>query len=178
MGQLLNSTPDYDRYGNSYELNLQASWEIDLFGGLRRDRQAAVGEYQASEAGAIATRLAVAAQTADIYTTVRGLQARLAIAQNQVKTQQDLLAKVNLLNRKGLAPDYEVRQTEGELSQVEATVPVLRAGLDAALNALMSCLAVRQVPTAPRWQLPRQSLRCLRLRKSANLPICSAVGPT
>lgn len=136
LGQLLNSTPDYDRYGNSYELNLQASWEIDLFGGLRRDRQAAVGEYQASEAGAIATRLAVAAQTADIYTTVRGLQARLAIAQNQAQTQQDLLAKVNLLNRKGLAPDYEVRQTEGELSQVEATVPVLRAGLDAALNAL------------------------------------------
>lgn len=136
LGQVLNSTPGYDRYGNSYELELGASWEIDLFGGLRRDREAALGEYQASAAGAVATRLAVAAQTADIYTTVRGLQARLAIAQKQVQTQQDLLAKVSLLNRKGVAADFEVRQTEGELAQVEATVPVLRAGLEAALNAL------------------------------------------
>ena len=136
LGQVLNSTPGYDRYGNSYELDLGARWEIDLFGGLRRDREAAFGEYQASAAGAVATRLAVAAQTADIYTTVRGLQARLAIAHKQVQTQQDLLAKVSLLNRKGVAADFEVRQTEGELAQVEATVPVLRAGLEAALNAL------------------------------------------
>lgn len=136
LGQVLNSTPGYDRYGNSYELELGASWEVDLFGGLRRDREAAFGEYQASAAGAVATRLAVAAQTADIYTTVRGLQARLAIAQKQVQTQQDLLAKVGLLNRKGVAADFEVRQTEGELAQVEATVPALRAGLEGALNAL------------------------------------------
>ncbi|MBA6104670.1 MULTISPECIES: efflux transporter outer membrane subunit [Pseudomonas] len=136
LGQVLNSMPGYDRYGNSYELELGASWEVDLFGGLRRDREAAFGEYQASAAGAVATRLAVAAQTADIYTTARGLQARLAIAQKQVQTQQDLLAKVSLLNRKGVAADFEVRQTEGELAQVEATVPVLRAGLEGALNAL------------------------------------------
>ncbi len=38
LGQVLNSTPGYDRYGNSYELNLDASWDIDLFGGLRRNR--------------------------------------------------------------------------------------------------------------------------------------------
>lgn len=136
LGHVLNSSPGYDRYGNSYELNLDARWDIDLFGGLRRDRETALAEYQASEAGAIATRLAVAAQTADIYTTLRGLQARLAIANEQVKSQQDLLAKVELLNRKGLVADYEVRQTEGELSQVKASVPVLRTGLDAALNAL------------------------------------------
>lgn len=136
LGTVLNSTPGYDRYGSSYELNLQASWEVDLFGGLRRDREAALAQYQASEAGAIATRLAIAAQTADIYTTVRGFQARLAIAEEQVKNQRALLSKVELLNRKGLAADYEVRQTEGELSQVEATIPVLRASLEASLNAL------------------------------------------
>lgn len=136
LGRILNSTPGYDRYGSSYEMNLDASWEVDLFGGLRRNREAALAQYQGSEAGAVATRLAIAAQTADIYTTVRGLQARLAIAEKQVRTQKDLLAKVDSLNRKGLAADYEVRQTEGELAQVEATIPVLRTSLDASLNAL------------------------------------------
>ncbi|SFS23833.1 efflux transporter outer membrane subunit [Pseudomonas sp. NFACC42-2] len=136
LGQVLNSTPGYDRYGSSYEADLNASWEVDVFGGLRRGREAALAEYQASEAGAAATRLAIAAQTADIYITVRGLQARLDIANRQVKTQQGLLEKVQLLYSKGLAASYEVRQTEGALAQVQATVPVLQTGLDAAMNSL------------------------------------------
>ena len=136
LGQVLDSTPGYDRYGSAYELNLGASWEVDLFGGLRRGREAALAEYQASEAGVAATRLAVAAQTADLYITARGLQARLDIANRQVKTQQDLLEKVQLLYSKGLAANYQVHQTEGTLSQVQATVPVLQTGLDAAMNAL------------------------------------------
>lgn len=136
LGQVLSATPDYNRYGNSYETDLNASWEIDVFGGLRRGRQAALADYQASEAGVTATRLAVAAQTADTYITLRGLQTRLSIAEKQVSTQQELLEKVQLLNAKGLAPAYQVRQTEGELAQVQATVPVLRTGLDAAMNAL------------------------------------------
>jgi len=136
LGQVLDSTPGYDRYGSAYELNLGASWEMDLFGGLRRGREAALAEYQASEAGVAATRLAVAAQTADLYITARGLQVRLDIANRQVKTQQDLLEKVQLLYSKGLAASYQVHQAEGTLSQIQATVPVLQTGLDAAMNAL------------------------------------------
>jgi len=136
LGQVLSSTPDYNRYGNAYETNLNAGWEIDLFGGLRRGRQSALADYQASEAGVAATRLAVAAQTADIYITLRGLQARLAIADAQVRTRQELLEKVQLLHSKGVAPEYQVRQSEGELAQVQATVPVLLTGIDAAMNAL------------------------------------------
>lgn len=136
QGRVLDATPRYDRYGNSYEANLEASWELDVFGGLRRGREAALADYQASEAGVVATRLAVAAQTADVYTSIRGLQARLAIAERQVDTQQALLEKVRLLRARGLAADYQVQQTEGELSQVRASVPVLQTGLDAAMNAM------------------------------------------
>lgn len=136
LGQVLDATAGYNRYGNSYEANLNASWELDLFGGLRRGREATLADYQASEAGVVATRLAVAAQTADIYTTLRGLQTRLAIAQRQVDTQQELLEKVRLLHGQGLAAQFQVQQTEGQLSQVKASVPVLQTGLDAAMNAL------------------------------------------
>lgn len=136
LGQVLDATAGYNRYGNSYQANLDASWELDLFGGLRRGREATLADYQASEAGVVATRLAVAAQTADIYTTLRGLQTRLAIAQRQVDTQQELLEKVRLLHGQGLAAQFQVQQTEGQLSQVKASVPVLQTGLDAAMNAL------------------------------------------
>lgn len=128
LGQVLNAQPGFDRYGSAYEANLGASWELDIFGGLRRGREAALADYQASEAGAAATRLAVAAQTADIYITLRGLQARLDIARRQVATQQDLLAKIGLLHGKGLATELQLHQAEGALAQVRASVPALEAG--------------------------------------------------
>jgi NodT family efflux transporter outer membrane factor (OMF) lipoprotein len=136
LGQVLNSTPDFDRYGNAYEANLGASWELDLFGSLRRGRESALAEYQASQAGAAATRLAVAAQTADIYISIRGLQARLDIALKQVQTQQELLSRVNLLYGKGLAAELQVHQTEGALTRVQASIPLLDTALASAMNAL------------------------------------------
>lgn len=136
LGQVLNSTPGYERWGNAYETNLEASWEVDVFGGLRRGREAALADYQATQAAATATRLAVAAQTADTYLAIRGLQARLDIAQRQATTRQALVSKVGLLFDKGLAAEYQLRQAEGALSQVQATIPALRTGLDAAMNAL------------------------------------------
>jgi len=173
-GRILNSTPGFDRYGSTYEVNLGASWELDVFGGLRREREAALAEYQASEAGAAATRLAVAAQTADIYIHIRGLQTRLNIARQQVQTQQDLLSTVKLLYGKGLAPELQVRQAEGALAQVRASVPGLETGLDAAMNALDVMLGsppgthraelaeAKGIPAAPQITVtgaPRELLR-------------------
>ena len=141
LGQVLNAQPGFNRYGNDYAANLGASWELDMFGGLRREREAALAEYQASEAGANAARLAVAAQTADIYISIRGLQTRLDIARRQVQKQQELLGKIQLLYRKGLAAELQVNQAEGVLAQIQSAVPVLETGLDAAMNALDVMLA-------------------------------------
>ncbi|MES2942888.1 MAG: TolC family protein [Pseudomonadota bacterium] len=136
LGRVLNSTPGFDRYGNTYDVNLGASWEPDLSGGLRRGREVALADYQASEAGAAATRLAVAAQTADIYISICGLKNRLSLARQQVKTQQELLSISKLLYGKGLVAELQLRQAEGALAQVQASVPVLETSLDAAMNAL------------------------------------------
>jgi NodT family efflux transporter outer membrane factor (OMF) lipoprotein len=136
LGQILSSSPDFDRSGNYYEADLGASWELDVFGGLRRGRQAARADYQASAAGAVATQLAVAAQTADVYVTIRGLQARIAIAREQAATRRQLLSLVKLQYEKGIAAELQMRQVEGSLAQVDAQIPVLETGLDAAMNAL------------------------------------------
>jgi NodT family efflux transporter outer membrane factor (OMF) lipoprotein len=161
LGQVLNATPGFDRSGSLYEANLGASWEIDVFGGLRRGQEAARAAYEASEAGAVATSLAVAAQTADVYVAVRGLQARIAIARQQADTRRRLLALVRLQYEKGIAAELQVNQAEGSLTQAEAQIPVLEAGLDAAMNALDVLLgaqpgtyraeltAATQIPVAP-----------------------------
>ncbi|UCV18334.1 efflux transporter outer membrane subunit [Ferribacterium limneticum] len=143
LGQVLNSSPGFDRWGGTYEANLGASWEIDLFDGLRRGRETARAEYEASEAGVAATRLAIAAQTADVYVMIRGLQARLAIAQQQVETRRRLLAMIQLQYEKGIAAELQKNQAEGSLTQAEAQIPVLEAGLDSAMNALDVLLGVQ-----------------------------------
>lgn len=143
LGQVLDATPGFDRSGSAYEADLGATWEIDVFGGLRREREAAHAAYEASEAGAVATRLAVAAQTADVYVTIRGLQARIAIARQQVETRRQLLAMVTLQYEKGIAAELQMNQAEGSLTQAEAQIPVLEAGLDSAMNALDVLLGVQ-----------------------------------
>ena len=143
LGRVLAAFPGVDRTSTSYEADLGASWEADVFGGVRSGRDAARAEYTASEAGAVATRLAVAAHTADVYVTIRGLQARIAIARQQVQTRHDLLALVTLQYDKGIAAELQVNQAAGALAQVEAQIPVLETGLDAAMNALDVLLGVQ-----------------------------------
>lgn len=176
LGQVLNSKPGFDRDGNAYEVDLSASWELDLFGGLRRGRQAALAEYQASQAGVTATRLAVAAQTADIYLSIRGLQTRLDVAHRQVHTQQARLNTIQLLYGKGLAAEQQVNQAEGALAQVQSSLPVLETGLDAAMNALDVMLGsspgthraelteARAIPLAPRITATKSPGDLLRRR--------------
>lgn len=136
LGRIASTTPGFDRDGELYDLGVGAAWEIDLFGGLRRGQEAARAEYQASQAGIAAARLSVAAQVADSYIIIRTLQARLEVAQDQSRTQQRLVDIVRLQYQKGVAAELQLRQAEGALAQVQASVPVLQTGLDAAMNAL------------------------------------------
>ncbi|MGC1302998.1 MAG: efflux transporter outer membrane subunit [Caulobacteraceae bacterium] len=135
-GQLLGELPGFERNEDVYELDAGASWEIDLFGGLRRNREAARAEYGAAKAGVAAARIAVAADVADAYVAIRGLQTRLAVAREQVETQQRLVALVQLQMSKGVAARLQLDQAQGALKQVEATVPALQTSLDQAFNAL------------------------------------------
>lgn len=162
MGRILNATsPDFDRSSASNEINVGASWELDLFGGRRRAREAAAAELQAAEAGYQAARIAVAAQTADAYLVIRGLQNRLAIARDQVDTQRRLVSLIKLQFDAGVAPELQLRQAEGALSHVEASMPPLEAALVTALNGLdvalgdpvgthrQRLLAASAIPKAP-----------------------------
>lgn len=151
IGRLAGGFPGFERETQSYEGNLGASWELDLFGGKDAARDAARADWQASQAAAVAARLAVIAQTADTYILIRALQMRLAIANEQSDTQRRLVELIALQYRKGVAAELQLRQAEGALSQVQAVVPELEQGLDAAMNALDVLVGVQ--PGASRGEL-------------------------
>src|SRR5438067_8973306 len=87
-GRVASHFSGYDRHQNYYDLGFIASWETDLFGGLKRGAQAATAEAQASEALHVGTRITVAAEAADAYMQIRGAQARLNFANDQVSTDK------------------------------------------------------------------------------------------
>ena len=136
IGRIGSAFPGFQRSSETYEVDLGASWEIDLFGGRDAARDAARADWQASEAGAVAVRLSVAAQIADTYVTIRMLQARLDVARAQLDTQQRLVDLVALQYRKGVAAELQLRQAEGALAQVRGSIPALGNQLDMAMNAL------------------------------------------
>jgi NodT family efflux transporter outer membrane factor (OMF) lipoprotein len=136
LGTLASTFPNYNRNQREYTVGATASWEIDLAGGLRRAHAAANDEEQAAEAARMGTRITVAADAADAYLQVRGLQARLAVAQDQIATDAHLLELVQARKRLGSADEREVAQAEALLRGATASVPTLRVQLEAQLNRL------------------------------------------
>ncbi|HVH59586.1 MAG TPA: efflux RND transporter permease subunit, partial [Candidatus Sulfotelmatobacter sp.] len=136
FGSIAGGFPGYYRNLHEYTIGPAASWEIDLAGGLRRGRAAAIDEVQAAEADQLGTRITVAAEAADSYVQVREFQARLAVAQQLIDTDADLLKLVEARRRAGAADGREVAQAEALLKQAKTTVPALRVGLEAQLNRL------------------------------------------
>jgi NodT family efflux transporter outer membrane factor (OMF) lipoprotein len=136
VGTVARHLPGYDRNQTLYDADVGAQWEIDLFGGLRRGAEAARDEAEAAEAQQLGVRVSVVADAADAYFQARGDQARLAIAQSQVETDNRLLDLVHLRFARGAAAEKEVAQAEALLAEARATLPPLRTELEAQLNRL------------------------------------------
>jgi NodT family efflux transporter outer membrane factor (OMF) lipoprotein len=136
FGRVPSRLPGYDRQQNYYDLGFLASWETDLFGGLKKGAEAATAEAQAAEALHTGTRITVAAEAADAYMQVRGAQARLSFAKDQISTANHLVELVQQRRDAGVASDRELAQAQALLSHAKATIPLITVSLEAQLNRL------------------------------------------
>jgi NodT family efflux transporter outer membrane factor (OMF) lipoprotein len=136
IGEIGRELPGFARNYDDYAVGAAASWEIDLFGGLRRGREAALADAKASDAQALGVQISVAADAADAYLQVRAYQARLGVARHQEQVQRDLVDLVSRRQREGVSSTRELNQVTAALEGVRASIPPLQAGLDAQLNRL------------------------------------------
>lgn len=152
IGQVASNLPGYRRDQSVYDLGVGASWELDLFGGLRRGRQSAIAEAQAATAGQTGTRVSVAADTADAYLRVRGDQVQIAVAEEQIETDEHLVDLVRMRYGNGIAAVREVAQSEALLSQARATLQPLHIDLEAQMNRLDVLMALQPGTSAEELQ--------------------------
>lgn len=142
------STLGFPRDYELYELGAQASWEIDLFGGLRREREAARAGLDAGIADERAVRLSVVAETVDAYLQLRGLQARLGVAERQLSVRRALVSLIAQRTAQGVSAQRELHRALGDQQGIEAALPPLRAAIAGQLNRI-AVLTGGQAGTAP-----------------------------
>ena len=113
----------------NYGVGLDASWELDVFGGARRDFEAAGADLQASEASLNAAQVSLAAEVALSYVEMRSLQQRLRIAQANLASQSETLQLTRWRAQAGLADSQDVAQALSSREQTRAQIPALETTL-------------------------------------------------
>ena len=121
---------------NTFQAGFDASWEADLFGGNQHALAAQDALLAASAASLGAVQVSVAAEAAQAYLQLRGTQARIAVARENLGTQQETLQISEWRRQAGLASAIEVEQARTAVEQTRAQLPVLQAAAAQLAHAL------------------------------------------
>ena len=131
----LPGTAFKDNY-NSYDSLLTASWEIDLWGKIRRQSEAARAQLVASEEGRQGVVLSLVASVAGGYTTLRDLDRQLQIATDTANTRA---ASYQLFKDRfdgGVISLLELSQNKSQYEEALASIPPLEKAIAQQENAL------------------------------------------
>jgi multidrug efflux system outer membrane protein len=129
--------------GNQLSAGFDASWELDVFGGVRRGVEAADADQQAALASLDDARVTLVAEVARNYVEVRSLQVRLGIARDNLASQTETLQLAEFRAQAGLVSTQDVEQARGNREQTLAQVPSLETGLAEAEHNLDILLGQR-----------------------------------
>lgn len=115
---------------------IDASWEVDLWGHVRRSVEAADAQVQLTQAERDGVLLSISAETASDYIRLRGVQARLAVARQNldIAQQSDHLTRTRFDN--GVTTNLDTANSAAQVATIQAVLPVLGAEQDRLINAL------------------------------------------
>ena len=176
---------------NSWHAGLDASWEPDIFDAQRSTLNAAEADTQALQATLADVQVSVAAEVALAYVQLRGQQAQLVIARNNLASQQETLQITDWRAQAGLITSLEVEQARTASEQTSAQIPQLEAGIaktshglavltgqrpQALLTQLQQTQPIPQPPAALTLDIAAQTLRQRPDVRAAELRITAALA--
>jgi len=132
-----------------YQTLLTASWEIDIWGKLRRATEAAKADLLSTEEGRRTVILTVVTAVAVSYTDLLGLDKQMDVAERTLESREHTLRLFRSRFEKGLVSKLDLSQVESEYNAALATVPLLRKLIGQQENAL-SILLGRNPGPIPR----------------------------
>jgi multidrug efflux system outer membrane protein len=141
--QTIDWPPASAKYGEYpyYALGFDASWELDLFGGIRRRKESA----QAAADAAVETRrdvlISLTAAVASTYLSFRATELRLQIARENLEVARQTQRLAHHAFDSGERSHLDVSEADGRVHGVEASIPPLQAHAEELVHALAILLA-------------------------------------
>jgi multidrug efflux system outer membrane protein len=132
--------PGGDRSSETYDLTGLLSWEIDLWGGIRRSNEASRARLLESEYLRAAVQTGLVAAVAGSYIELTNLDERLAISKRTAQSRQESLKLVTSRRDGGVSSDLEVGQAEALLGQARTAIPITEQAIAAKENEIRSLL--------------------------------------
>ena len=129
-GRVLSTTT------NSYGINLNSSWELDLWGSLRAGARAALADAQAAGAEFYGAQLSIAAQTARAYFASIEAKRQVGLAQATVDNYRISSEQIDSRYERGLSTSLELRLGRSNLAAAEATLEQRRQRWDGSKRQL------------------------------------------
>jgi multidrug efflux system outer membrane protein len=146
------------REDDLFLVGFDASWEIDIFGGVRREIESSEAELAASEDSLRDTLITLQGEVVRNYIEYRGLQLRLDIARKEVLIRSESSEITEGRVRAGFVSELDLARARGELASAESRIPFLQNSLLAALHRIGVLLGLEPMGLAA------------ELRASAALP--------
>ena len=131
-----------------HDVNLGASWELDLWGRIRRSSEAALAQYLATEDARRGVLLSLVSETATDYFELRQLDLRLEIARRTRAAFQETYDLFDRRLQAGMASSLETASAEASLAGVAGQVPLLESQIVALENAIGLLLGRNPAPIA------------------------------
>ncbi len=132
-----------NRVNDLYDAGFDASWEPDIFGGVRASIAAAEANTQAVQEELRDTLVSLTAEVALNYVDLRSFQARLDIARRNLEAQEESLKITSSRAQSGLTSQLDEAQARTNAEATRSTIPTLEQGVTQAQNRLAVLLGLR-----------------------------------
>ncbi|HWB20510.1 MAG TPA: efflux transporter outer membrane subunit, partial [Phycisphaerales bacterium] len=139
----VDASASYSRNGNGggsgrdlFRAGFDATWEIDVFGGVRRNVEAAQSDVHSAEYDRDDVLISLVAEVATTYFELRGSQRQLEIAQRNLAAQQQTLKLTQERLEAGFVSALDVANARANVTQTESQIPVYDAQVRTAIYSL------------------------------------------
>lgn len=119
-----------------YSAGFDASWELDIFGGLRRGLEAAEADVGASADQLRDTRVSLVAEVALNYVDLRAAERQFVVAEESVASREETYTLARWRLQAGLVSELDVAQARTDLESTRAALPALRTSAAEARHRL------------------------------------------
>lgn len=119
-----------------WQVGFDASWELDLFGRVRRSVESANAQVQGAEESRNDALVSLEAEVAQTYIQLRGAQALRAVTTSLIDEQTTIVTLTQSQARVGLASELDVKSASAQLAQTRALLPQYDQQAEQAMNGL------------------------------------------